>query len=347
MYSYFFALSLVVSLLAQIKSFLWILFLLWAKYNGYDLASVQNNECSVIQNKLAVPENAKANLCIWFVSLSMNHEKKPNGLFFGRFKDGTLFIGEVSTGTGSNKDSNGASCGSLWILTAKQSMDCILKSPNSVNLDKDKEYILSKCEQVNHGYHFQFAELPFLYKKEPTEWQKSMITKIMTTYSERENKYCSVFIHGKPFTGKSSLMRFLSRELKAKIVKFDPTKVGGSAINWYNALNPTADNPIILLMDECDVIIDDIINKKVPLHRDIVGQMSSKTDWNSFLDDFDAGVYQNTILLLTSNMSSDEICEKIPRLISGELDKSILRKGRIDINEESQNSPLIIDGVLG
>jgi hypothetical protein len=90
----------------------------------------------------------------------------------------------------------------------------------------------------------------------------------------------------------------------------------------YSTISPDDDKPLVLVLEECDKLITNVIQGNVKPHLYIPIPMMDKSDWNSMLDKVtDLGFYPNLILILTSNVSRDELHE---------LDASILRDGRID-----------------
>jgi hypothetical protein len=80
----------------------------------------------------------------------------------------------------------------------------------------------------------------------------------------------------------------------------------------------TKDTPIVIVMEETDVIIDAVHNECIVKHVEMPTLIHNKTSWSTFLDDM--VFYKGVILILTSNTSKDEI---------DKMDKSYLRDGRI------------------
>ena len=100
---------------------------------------------------------------------------------------------------------------------------------------------------------------------------------------------------------------------------FNPSKPNTYLHSLYNIVNPSKKKPLVLVIDEVDILLNTIV-KGIPEHKRYDRLVDSKTSWNSFLDDIDIGIYKNLILILCSNKSKEEI---------DKLDPSFLRKGRV------------------
>jgi DNA mismatch repair protein MutS2 len=84
-----------------------------------------------------------------------------------------------------------------------------------------------------------------------------------------------------------------------------------------------ADANTLLLIDEFDVILDKIHNNKITMHADMPTEVYNKTTWNTLLDDINIKLYPYVIIILTSNLSKDEIDLKY--------DPSYIRNKRVNI----------------
>lgn len=327
MYAVFLAISAVLSMFGQLISLLWIIFVILARWRGYGLYTIHNDEGSFILNKLIRSDESESCLNLWFWSFSMTHDKKPNGLFLGRFKDNSFYVGEITQGISTDGKMPQIS---IWIIAKKGNADKLLEKANAIEpkTEDDKKNIIEYMEQCGHGYYFTYNTSKFIYSLKMSENQKIIVDEILSIYFER--KSCTVLISGPPATGKSSISKFLARELHgAKIVQYNPLQVGGTLGSWYSAANPSAESPIILLMDECDICISCLAKGTFEPHKEIVGQLTNKNSWNSMLDKIDSGIYPHLILFLTSNYSKELICSKLPRLDEDKIDSSWLREGRV------------------
>jgi Cdc6-like AAA superfamily ATPase len=152
------------------------------------------------------------------------------------------------------------------------------------------------------------------------ERQREIIDEVKAHYDE--HGHTVVYLHGKPGTGKSLLGLLLTKELNGSLCNtFDPTEPGDTLNGLYNRVAPEKESPLIVVMDEFDVVLHNIHVGVAP-HKNIPIQVKNKTTWNQFLDRIQIGMYPNLILVLTSNKTPDYI---------NEMDPSYIRKGRVDL----------------
>ena len=141
-------------------------------------------------------------------------------------------------------------------------------------------------------------------------------------------------ISGRPGTGKSSMDILIAKELNGSLCKtYDPTNPGDYLENVYNQVNPTDKNPLILLIDEFDILLHSLHNKQVVLHDDIPTEVSNKTKWNNLFDDLNLKLFPNLIVILTTNLTRKTIEENF--------EKSYIRNERVNfhynISENGEN----------
>jgi Cdc6-like AAA superfamily ATPase len=84
---------------------------------------------------------------------------------------------------------------------------------------------------------------------------------------------------------------------------------------------PTEEKPLILVLEEFDILINKIHHNLIQMHKHIPIQVKDKTSWNTLFDRIDRGLYPNLIVLLTSNVNPEYV---------DNLDKSYLRQGRVN-----------------
>lgn len=149
--------------------------------------------------------------------------------------------------------------------------------------------------------------------------QKEVISSLKKEYKKSSN-VVSV-IHGDPGSGKSMIPILLAKELNGYLCdSYNPTEPGDDIAIIYNTIMPSVEKPLILVLEEFDIIIHRIHNNLIQSHKHIPIQVKDKTSWNTLLDRIDRGLYPNMFFLLTSN--SDPV-------IIDKLDASYLRKGRV------------------
>jgi DNA replication protein DnaC len=170
---------------------------------------------------------------------------------------------------------------------------------------------------------YQTRDLSFYedkYQARPK--QVEIIDQIITIYKEKNR--CVVYLYGAMGSGKSYISFLLAKELKAHLCNsFNPTEPGDTLSNLYNEVLPDKDKPLIVVLDEFDVILINIHAQKIGQHKNIPVSVYNKQTWNRFMDDINLGImYPNLILVMTSNVT--------PKVIN-ELDPSYIRSGRVDL----------------
>lgn len=94
----------------------------------------------------------------------------------------------------------------------------------------------------------------------------------------------------------------LAKKLNASIVRsFNPTEPNDNIDNLYSEVNPCEEKPLIIVLDEFDIILKQI-HVGVESHKYMPIQVKDKSSWNIFLDNISLGIYPHIILLLTSKM---------------------------------------------
>ena len=101
---------------------------------------------------------------------------------------------------------------------------------------------------------------------------------------------------------------------------WNPTEPSDSIDLIYSEILPTVNNPLVLILEEFDKIIDSLAGE-IPKHKWLITQVHNKTSWNSLLDKIALGIYPNLILILISNKTPDYFNNK---------DSSYIRSGRVD-----------------
>ena len=87
-----------------------------------------------------------------------------------------------------------------------------------------------------------------------------------------------------------ALILFIASYLMAKQLccsicdTFNPTDPGDLFSTFYSKVNPSIDKPIIVLMDEIDVLLKKIHNESLIKHKKVPIRVDDKCTWNSFCD---------------------------------------------------------------
>jgi len=154
----------------------------------------------------------------------------------------------------------------------------------------------------------------------PLESQGPIVDSILSLY--RTKQRCTVFIHGVTGAGKSTIGYLVTKALNGNYCNtFKPTDAGDCLTNLMNEVQNRndSDTPLIIMLDEVNIMINAIHTKTVEKHREIPIPISDKTDWTNMFDDL--MFHKHVIVIMTSNQSKEEI---------DTLDRAYLRTGRID-----------------
>ena len=130
-------------------------------------------------------------------------------------------------------------------------------------------------------------------------------------------------ISGDIGTGKSYFSYILARKLNCYLCDdFNPTEPAESITNLYTSKKLSGDEPLIVLIDEVDVMIKNIHENRIKPHKHYPILTRDKMSWNSFLDKISYGIFPHLILIMTSNIDKSRL---------DRYDASYLRQGRVDI----------------
>jgi len=287
------------SILLSSISIFWTLILIPFIFCGYSFYSV--TDTNVIT---CISKNIK-------YSTIRNEDEEPSGLFVGYY-----YVGYISARL--NKESPG-----LLYCLSTQKMFKELTKKECIKSDLNKSEFISLIT-LKGNYYCRYSrkrELECSYYL-PKENQEQVIDDTINFYNK--NHVCVTMVYGKPGTGKSIIGLLIAKKLKGSFCKtYNPTIPGDTLENIYDNAKVSITKPLILLIDEFDIILDRFHNDKIILHKDIPIEVYNKTTWNSLLDDINIKLYPYLIIILTSNLTDSEINIKY--------DKSYIREGRVNI----------------
>ena len=156
----------------------------------------------------------------------------------------------------------------------------------------------------------------------PRNKQAEILDDVVSYY--KKNSRCVLMLTGEPGTGKSFMGILIAKALDGSICKtYKPSEPGDSLRNLYDTVNPTEANPLVVIIDEFDLIIDTIHKTEVECHETIPIEMRNKMSWNTLLDDVNLNIYPFIIVVLTSNLDKSTIINTY--------EHSYIRPGRVDL----------------
>ena len=217
---------------------------------------------------------------------------------------------------------------------------------NKINhqIDLDEEYIPCKTKSVSpastnityitkHGEYGYFEYGTRLVNLENLsvhktltfyDTQQLLFRDIMSFY--KNNHFCKVYLSGKPGCGKTFFAYLMAQKLDCYLCDVYKGNEPSSNFNEiYTRAKVTSEKPIIVILDEIDIMISEIHNNPKIEHKKYNKEIYDKTTWNSFMDKVEYGLFPYLIILMTSNKRRQEI---------NKYDTSYLRDGRINIVRE-------------
>ena len=241
-------------------------------------------------------------------SAMRSEQNDPAGFFFGR-----LYCGYITEAT-----SEGA-----------QTLYCAC-SANQFNqfTNNDSSKIWEKCIKLytrtgGNYYNIRYKSSNFACSNfVPRSQQNDILEDVVSYY--KNNSRCVLMVTGEPGTGKSFMGILIAKALNGSICKtYKPTEPGDSMRNLYDSVKPTEVSPLIVMIDEFDLIVDMIHKTEIECHETIPIEIRNKTSWNTLLDDVNLNIYPYMIVILTSNLDKTAFISKY--------EQSYIRPGRVDI----------------
>ena len=152
----------------------------------------------------------------------------------------------------------------------------------------------------------------------PRNNQMRILNDMVSHYTQ--HRKCVGVITGEPGQGKTFLGVLIAKTLNGSLCKtYRPTEPGDNLRCLYDTVKPTAETPLVILLDEFDEMLDAIRANTVHGHDNIPIEVRNKMSWNTLFDDISWNMYPFVIVILTSNMSKSDI------------DQSYIRPGRVDL----------------
>ena len=258
----------------------------------------------LIENKEKVNAMLKAIEGCWTSLASIDSGSvKPSGLFIGWLYIG--FVYEKVNGSNSSRV--------IYVLCRHTFISAVTQDR------KEKTDKIDALHRTGHFFCLSYVRSQIkLDIKIPSMRQTNIIETISDYYAAAGSH--TVFIYGPTGSYKTSTALLLADKLNGTICySFDPTSPGDNISALVCEANPTKEKPLIILIDEVDIMIADIHDGVTP-HKHIPISVRDKRTFNTFMDRLKDN--DNVILVLTSNKTLDEI---------DAIDRSYLRNGRVDL----------------
>lgn len=244
-------------------------------------------------NGLCFSKNKKFACYISYDTVSSNHQVKTDFSIY--------YIGELP----------------FKIEEPKQEIEIDIKTNKKKSIN-----IYVRRNQWLDSSSFNLVEIPFNY--EPYENQKKIIDKIICNYKSNQTNIGRYLISGKTGIGKSFIGKLLAQKLNSNLTFDIKLDIPGSDINtmYLNAESITKETPLIVLLDEWDIMIRNIHEAKYKKRHDwLLTSIYNKESYNNFLSER-VLLFPHVIYIFTMNSSIESI---------NVLDKCYLRDGRMDL----------------
>jgi len=295
--------TLFIMIVTMTLTIVWSLPLLFAGFFGVRLHKITGQKMKIFSKKVTVAS-------IW-----VNEE--PDGWVCGKW-----YFGYIHTTAGGERN---PTTKDLYILCSNKFYKDEVDEKMTDDEGHNTKITYYERDGVFFGitYFSRSIELP----SEPVmDHQLTAITQILNVYNKK--KYCVCLIYGEPGTMKSMTAQYLcERLLKTNkevcfVDSFNPTEPGDTFAKLYTTVNPSETKPLVVMLEEVDMILDRVHNGTVPINKYIPIQIKNKTDWNLSLDKFDRKLYPHVIFLMTTNKYMDYF---------DNMDTSYMRAGRVDL----------------
>lgn len=203
-----------------------------------------------------------------------------------------------------------------------------------IQIEKEEKDTIKIIENMGDSYHELANEIAInpQISKDILHLANNCASSIIEQYNNNNNNGHICLLYGEPGVGKSTTARIIAQKLGSILYSdYNPAKTKYNlfqVVHQYAHLN----KPFVIVMEECDIILENIYNSKCEEKAEITDKIS----WNGILDKIKRR--KNIILILTTNKPYKKLID----ICKG--DKSLLRKHRVDyIYEICKDNWKIID----
>ena len=204
-----------------------------------------------------------------------------------------------------------------------------LKGNDSESEEEEEKKNIMMYMREGGFWRLEYKPLKYIPRvRKPLPHQKTIIDQILAHYDEHSSS--TALIYGLPGTGKSMVGELVAQTLLRRdtiksvsyVDTFNPATPNDTFYNMYQCIEPTHKQPLIVVLEEIDILLTKIHCGEAKPHREYATAITDKSSWNQFFDRFDRGLYPNVILLMTTNR---------PMPWFQQLDASYMRQGRCDL----------------
>ena len=193
---------------------------------------------------------------------------------------------------------------------------------NEDSSENKRDFVTLYLSSQYHDGDFKEISIPFK-GFEPYECQQKVMEQIVDCYSNNQFFICRSLIYGEPKKGKSFIGKLLAQEFESAYcfdIKLDSP--GTQILNLWHTFKPEKEKPLIIQIDEFDILIQKCHKKSVSQnHNWLKTMVYDKQSYNTFLSEY-LICLPYVIYIFTMNSSPEEI---------NKLDTSYIRENRIDL----------------
>jgi hypothetical protein len=266
---------------------------------------------------------------------SIWNNDEPEGWLLGYW-----YIGYIHRSQGTRGDTTSE----LLILCRKKFYNINVAKTDDEDADADNQPLLRKPKKItfyeregNAYYHLYYVQRQITCTTlDARKYQQDIVVRLHHEFLQRS--YVVALLYGEPGKGKSMIPYFLGKYMmenpentfqkykKVSLVDtFNPSQPGEKFSSLYTKVSPTKESPLIVVIEEVDIMMMKIHTNTVATHRDIPTSITNKIEWNMFLDRFDRELYPHVFFIMTTNKSTQYF---------DELDPSYMRPGRVNVKCE-------------
>jgi hypothetical protein len=214
-------------------------------------------------------------------------EGKPSGL---------MISGKFAAFHLEEKSERGGTDDVCYILSTKSYYEANIRS-NKTMANGTYKCVIPAGNVWRMSFNPTINKVPVVKYK----WQREIMPMVLDHYEI--HKVCTILLSGKPNMGKSTLGPMLAEHFKSMCVIYNPLKPYALR-NIYEKANSGMDKPLVVCIDEIDVILRDFNYVK---NNHVLPDVISYSDWNNLLSNLCLGSYGHIILVATTNVSLDDL----------------------------------------
>lgn len=247
----------------------------------------------------------------------INGEKEPTGICFSWSKK---FIAYISTNY--NTQQGDVRKHTSILIISSNNID-LKKKVKLIDLCQDNNNSLIKAYMSGSHFHDNYYIIDIPFNSKPYTAQIKAMDIIKKFYEKNDRFICRTLICGNPNIGKSMIGKLLAKEYNTSLCfDFNLLLPGARLLELYRQVQPTKENPLIIQIDEFDILINNIHeSKNIHTISYCPNKIHDKASYNTFMAEY-LPCYPYVIYVLTSNQTFDYF---------DDLDKSYTSPNRIDI----------------